>query len=79
MHYVYILQSETDPARFYIGLTQTVARRLKEHNDGQSIHTNKYRPWRLKNYIAFDDLQKAERFETYLKSGSARACAKRHF
>ena len=79
MSFVYILQSQTDTERFYIGLSDDPQRRLGEHNAGQSIHTNKFRPWKLKVSIAFDDPAKAIAFERYLKSGSGRAFAKRHF
>jgi predicted GIY-YIG superfamily endonuclease len=44
MHYVYVLQSEDDPAHYYVGLTTDPQRRLYEHNSGKSIHTNKYKP-----------------------------------
>ncbi len=79
MTFVYILQSQIDPSRFYVGLSSDPERRLLEHNDGQSIHTNKHRPWKLTVSIAFDDSGKATAFERYLKSGSGRAFAKKHF
>ncbi len=44
MKYVYILQSEEDEARFYIGATLNLKRRIDEHNAGHSIHTSKFRP-----------------------------------
>ncbi len=37
MHYVYVLQSEADPARFYVGLTTDLKRRFEEHNRGKTI------------------------------------------
>ena len=79
MHDVYVLQSEANPDRFYIGSSCDTSRRLEEHNSGKSVHTNKHRPWRLIMSIGFADRSKALRFETYLKSGSGRAFAKRHF
>ncbi|MFO0389092.1 MAG: GIY-YIG nuclease family protein [Alphaproteobacteria bacterium] len=79
MKYVYILQSEIEPDRYYTGSTNDLKRRHAEHNDGKSIHTNKYRPWRLKMYIAFSDEQKADEFEAFLKTGNGRAFAKKHF
>ncbi len=53
MYYVYHLQSENNPDRYYVGLTSDVERRLEEHNAGKSIHTNKFRPWKLVTYTAF--------------------------
>jgi len=51
--YVYILQSEVDPERFYVGLARDLRDRLKRHNAGQILHTTKWIPWRIKPYIAF--------------------------
>lgn len=79
MHDVYILQSEADPNRHYVGTTSDPARRLEEHNTDKSIHTNKHKPWKLGVCIGFADRTKAHRFELYLKSGSGRAFAKKHF
>ena len=79
MHYVYILQSENEPERYYVGLTSEPKRRLAEHNEGKSIHTNKFKPWKKVVEIGFTDPVKANAFELYLKSGSGRAFAKKHF
>jgi putative endonuclease len=78
MHYVYLLRSKPHPDETYIGSTSDLRRRLGEHNSGESIHTNKFRPWELAAYIALPEQHHAEKFERYLKSGSGRACAKRH-
>ena len=76
--YVYILQSEAEPQRFYTGLTNDLRTRLKTHNSGRIVHTAKWKPWRLKTYIALSDRTRAARFERYLKSASGRAFVKRH-
>jgi predicted GIY-YIG superfamily endonuclease len=77
MRYVYILQSENSSEHFYVGLTDDLRARLIKHNAGEVDHTSKYRPWRLKTYVAFSDEQKAAEFEQYLKSASGRAFAKK--
>src|SRR5215213_8612883 len=64
---------------FYSGLTSEPRRRLDDHNDSRCPHTARYRPWQLHVVIEFADEQRAIRFERYLKSGSGRAFAKRHF
>ena len=79
MTYVYVLQSEMQPDRYYVGVSGDVARRVDEHNAGHSIHTNKFKPWRLVVSVGFADPVKAAAFEAYLKSGSGRAFAKKHF
>jgi putative endonuclease len=79
MKYVYMLQSETFPDRYYVGCTHDLKKRFGEHNRGESIHTKKFMPWKLVGYIAFSNDEKAEKFETYLKTASGRAFAKKHF
>lgn len=81
MKYVYILQSLSYPDKHYTGVTDDVQKRLKLHNSGeaQSHHTKMYGPWKLIVQIGFEDETRAHAFERYLKSGSGRAFAKRHF
>lgn len=75
MHYVYLIESAALPGERYVGVTADLKRRLQDHNSGQSLHTSKFKPWRLVTYIAFSDRTKAEAFERYLKSGSGHAFA----
>lgn len=77
--YVYLMQSLSNPEQRYTGLTKDVEKRLVAHNAGQSIHTAKYRPWRLVLTLAFAEDSNAIAFEMYLKSGSGRAFASKHF
>lgn len=44
MAYVYILKSELNGI-YYIGSTRDLARRLCEHNRGQTASTKNLRPW----------------------------------
>jgi predicted GIY-YIG superfamily endonuclease len=75
MKYVYILQSLAGE-RFYTGITDDLVARLSKHNSGAVTHTSKFRPWRIKSFVAFADEARAIAFEKYLKSGSGRAFAK---
>jgi len=77
--FVYILRSVPVPTRYYGGLTSDVRRRLETHNSGGSQHTAGLRPWGLVASIEFASESSAVIFEKYLKSGSGRAFAKRHF
>jgi putative endonuclease len=77
--FVYVLRSDTDPHRHYVGLTRDVAARLHWHNTGPSGVTIHHRPWSVVVSIEFVDARIAGRFERYLKTGSGRAFAKRHF
>jgi putative endonuclease len=74
MKYVYILENH-DSEHFYVGITDDLRARLTKHNAGEVTHTSKYKPWRLKTYVAFSDEERAIAFEKYLKSGSGRAFA----
>jgi predicted GIY-YIG superfamily endonuclease len=76
---VYILRSTADASRHYVGITSNVAGRLEWHNHGPSGNTVTGRPWALVVSIEFPTQREAVRFEKYLKSGSGRAFAKRHF
>jgi predicted GIY-YIG superfamily endonuclease len=60
-----------------VGVTSDLKQRMLDHNAGKSSHTSKFRPWELVTYVAFSSRQHAERFETYLKSGSGHAFAKK--
>ena len=75
--YVYILQTDATPKHYYTGFTESLEPRLEAHNSGRVPHTSKFRPWHIKTAIAFTDKQKALDFETYLKSASGRAFAKK--
>lgn len=75
MYYVYLIQSESHPGQRYVGFSEDLKARMNAHNAGQSVHTAKYRPWRLVTYLAFDHKDRALEFERYLKSGSGNAFA----
>src|SRR5512136_979707 len=77
--FVYILRSDTAPDRHYVGITSDPDRRLEWHNHGPSGHTVRHRPWSLVVVLEFSTEQQAVRFEKYLKTGSGRAFAARHF
>src|SRR5688572_23263510 len=77
--FVYILKSTTYADEYYVGATCDVVARLERHNAGQTSHTARYRPWRTLVVIEFDDEAPALEFERYLKTGSGREFARRHF
>jgi predicted GIY-YIG superfamily endonuclease len=76
---VYVLKSQHDVPHYYVGLTAVPDRRLADHNAGRCAHTARHRPWNLHVAIEFAEERTALRFERYLKSGSGRAFARRHF
>ena len=77
--FVYVLKNANPKPHFYVGCTSDVPARLADHNAGRCPHTARYRPWQLHVTIQLADEQRAVAFERYLKSGSGRAFAKKHF
>jgi predicted GIY-YIG superfamily endonuclease len=74
-----VLRSDSDQSRHHTGLTSDLDKRLKWHNAGQNVDTARDRPWSSVVAFHFADERVARRFENYLKSGSGREFAKRHF
>ena len=70
-YYVYILKSLKNGS-LYIGYTSDLKRRFKEHNDGKSLTTKPFRPYKLIFYEAFRSRIDAKNREEYLKSGYGR-------
>jgi putative endonuclease len=71
MFYVYILLSKKDN-RFYIGMTNDLKRRIREHNR-KKVRSTKYRlPLKLICYEAYLTKKEAERRELYLKSSDGK-------
>jgi predicted GIY-YIG superfamily endonuclease len=77
--FVYILKSLSQPDEYYVGVTSDPGVRLQAHNAGLTPSTARHRPWRVLVCIEFDEERPALDFERYLKSGSGREFARRHF
>jgi putative endonuclease len=77
--WVYLIESLSVPGKRYVGLTRNLHSRLDDHNAGKTPYTSKYRPWRIVAAVWFAAEARARAFETYLRSGSGHAFAKRHF
>ena len=72
MWHVYILRSVKDN-KLYVGSTNSIRRRLAEHNAGKVDSTKSRRPFILEAYIAVKDQVKAIELEQYFKTGSGKA------
>lgn len=66
MYIVYLLKSKKNNT-YYIGYTNNINRRLREHNAGVVRYTKKYLPWGLVYYEAFLSLDDAKNREKALK------------
>jgi predicted GIY-YIG superfamily endonuclease len=76
---VCILRSDHNPERHYTGVTTDIVQRLRWHNAAWNTDTAQDRPWSVVVSIEFNKEHSALEFERYLKTGSGRAFAKRHF
>ncbi len=70
-YYVNILKSLI-AEKSYVGFTENLKRRIKEHNSGKSHFTKKYKPWELVYTEEFDDKTTAIRREKYFRSSVGR-------
>ena len=70
--YVYVLRSVSREFR-YVGSTNELNRRLKEHNDGEVQSTKAYRPLEIAAFVAIPTEKKARELEKYFKTGSGKA------
>jgi putative endonuclease len=77
MHYVYMIESTSQPVCRYVGYTDDLRRRMKDHNAGKNLSTARRWTWTLRTYLAFPSMMQALAFERYLKSGSGHAFAKK--
>ncbi|MBL7159164.1 GIY-YIG nuclease family protein [Candidatus Microgenomates bacterium] len=66
MHLVYILKSKKN-GRYYIGSTNNLQRRLKEHKLGKSLYTKNLRPWELVFSQKYAKSKEAKKIEYKLK------------
>jgi len=66
MFYLYVLKSQKDN-KFYIGSTNNLERRLKEHNDGKVLSTKSRLPFEIIYYEAYKAESDARKREHNLK------------
>ena len=71
MFYTYVLQSQKS-GKIYIGYTNDLRKRFKEHNDGKSTYTKGRGPYKIIYYEACLNKDDARSRELYLKTGIGR-------
>lgn len=71
-HYVYLLASKKDTNKIYMGCTNDLHNRLKEHNEGKNYYTKRMLPIELIYFEAYKSKKDAFEREKHLKHyGSA--------
>ena len=66
MYYVYIIKSIGEDWH-YVGLTNSVSKRLHQHNLGQTTSSKAHRPFKLIYSKSFTDRIGARDYEKFLK------------
>ncbi|PIR98038.1 MAG: endonuclease [Candidatus Colwellbacteria bacterium CG10_big_fil_rev_8_21_14_0_10_42_22] len=72
MYFVYSIKSFSQRNYIYVGLTNNLERRLKQHNAGRGRSTKPYRPFELLCAEQFATRAEARKREKYLKSGAGK-------
>jgi predicted GIY-YIG superfamily endonuclease len=75
MWYVYFLEMANGD--IYVGSTPDLRQRFAVHANGHVRSTRRYRPLRLRAYVAVET--RARELERYFKSGSGKAVASKRF
>lgn len=71
MYIVYVLKS-LSAKKSYVGFTNNIKERLRQHNSGQNYYSKRYMPWKLIYKEEFEKREEAIKKEKYLKSASGR-------
>jgi putative endonuclease len=77
MWYVYFL--ELANGDIYVGSTNDLKARVREHQRGDVISTRPFRPLKLRSYVAVETQGQARELERYFKTGSGKAVARKRF
>ena len=71
-YFVYVLMSQTHGTR-YVGSTEDIKKRIKDHNAGRVRYTKGRRPWKLVYFEERKNQFDAKRRENFLKTGNGRS------
>ena len=72
---VYVLESKKNGSR-YVGFTEDLSSRLKEHHEGRNASTKKKGPWSLIHSERFATRSLAQKRERFFKTGHGREVLK---
>ena len=75
-YFTYVIKSNKTND-LYIGHTQDLMKRLREHNDGLVVSTKRYQPWKLIYYEACLNKEDSQRREKYFKTSQGRRLLRR--
>lgn len=78
MFQVYVLKSKNFD-KSYVGSTNNLDRRIKEHNSGKHNFTKKFMPWKIIYTEQYTSESEARRREKFLKTTPGRRFLKKIF
>ncbi len=78
MYCIYVLSSSV-AKKSYVGFTNNLSRRIKEHNSGKHAYTKRHMPWDIIHTEEYDSIDLATKREKYLKSAVGRKYLKEIF
>ena len=68
---IYVLESLINGIH-YVGMTQDIQQRIKEHNSGRSKFTSGYKPWKIIYAEHAENFEKGRVREKYLKTAAGK-------
>ncbi|OGG46974.1 hypothetical protein A2671_00315, partial [Candidatus Kaiserbacteria bacterium RIFCSPHIGHO2_01_FULL_49_13] len=74
-YYLYILQSSI--GSYYVGTTDSIEKRINQHNNGRVKSTKPHRPWKLIYKESYSTLSKARIRELKIKGWKSRKAIER--
>lgn len=78
MRYITYVLKSLNFKKTYIGHTDNLERRLREHNDGKGVFTKRYKPWKVLHVEMFNCEEESIKREKYLKSCAGRRWMKKN-
>lgn len=78
MYYTHILRSCKN-GDIYIGSTNNLKNRIKQHNSGKVRSTKGYTPWELLEYKEFEFRSDAMKNKYFLKSGQQKEILRKKY
>jgi len=73
---VYALKNQVN-SEIYVGITNSLERRLIEHNSGRHRYTKAFKPWTVFYTEEHPDYSSARKREKYLKAASGKRFLKK--
>ena len=67
MYYVYLLQSQANPQKIYVGYSPSLDKLLEEHNTAEKGFTSRFQPWKIIYYEAYESRDLATEREAQFK------------